>query len=220
MQTIELDDLKEVWQTLNRHVERQNALAFRELREQPLSRFRAALRWLRTGKVVQLFAGVLLTVFSARFWVGHLGVAHLMSYGISLQLYGLLLIFFAAREFTLISRLDYAAPVVDLQKRMADLRRWHLRAAIWFGITSSFVWIPAILIGFYKLGADVWLRSPGVVGWFLGSGCVTAGVFGGIVLYVVRGGKFAQSLADHSVGRALNRAQAMLAEIDRFEKEF
>jgi hypothetical protein len=222
MQAIELDDLKEVWQTLNRNLERQNTLALHRLREKQLGGFRAALRWLRTGKVIQLICGVLLTAASACFWVSHLGSTHLMAYGISLQLYGLLLTVFAAREFELISRLDYAAPVVALQKRIAALRQWHLQAAIWFGIASSFVWIPAILIGFYELGADVWLRSPGVVGWFLASGFVTAALFGGIVLYVIKpeGGKLAKNLADHSVGRTLNRAQAMLEEVDRFEKDF
>jgi hypothetical protein len=222
MQTTELDDLKAVWQTLNRSVERQNSLTMNQLREKKLTGFRAALRWLWTGKVIQLVCGVLLTAASARFWVGHLGVVHLMVYGISLQLYGLLLTIFAGRDFTLISRLDYGAPVVALQKRIAELRQWHLQAAIWFGIASSFIWIPAMLVVFYELGADVWLRSPGVVGWFVASGLLTAAVFGGIVQYVVnsRGGTLAKNLVDHSVGHTLNRAQAMLAEVDRFERDF
>ena len=47
------------------------------------------------------------------------------------QLYGVMMIIFAARDLYLIKDFDYAAPVLVLQKQIAELRRWHLRAGLW-----------------------------------------------------------------------------------------
>jgi hypothetical protein len=221
MPATELDDLKAAWQTLNRNLERQNALALDQFRERKLSRFRSGFRPLIVGQIIQLVAGVLLAVFSGTFWVDHIGVPHLMFYGVSLHLYGIMLIVFAARDLFLVSRLDYAAPVLALQKQITNLRTWHVQAAVWFGVASCFIWIPLLLVVFYKLGADVWLRSPDVVGWFVLSGVGCIGIFYAIIFWSRRPGreKLARNLASSSAGRSVTRAQAMLDEIARFEAE-
>jgi hypothetical protein len=221
MPATELDDLKSAWQNLNRNLERQHTLALHQFKESKLDRFRSGFRPLLAGQIIQLICGVLVSIFAGSFWVAHMGVAHLMLYGISLHVYGIMFIVFAARDLFLISRLNYAAPVLALQKQIADLRAWHLRAALWFGIAGCFIWIPLMLIIFYKLGADVWMRNPGVVGWFVLSGFVCLGLLYGIVFWSHRPGreKLAKNLQDSSAGRAVNRAQAMLDEIERFERE-
>ena len=221
MPATELDDLKAAWQMLDRNLERQNALALHQFKESKLARFRSGFRPLIVGQIIQLIAGVLLAVFAGSFWVDHVGVPHLMFYGISLHLYGIMFIVFAARDLFLISRLDYAAPVLVLQKQIANLRAWHVRAAVWFGVAGCFIWIPLMLVIFYKLGADVWARNPDVVGWFVLSSFVCLGIFYGIIFWSRRPGreKFARNLANSSAGRSVKRAQAMLDEIAGFEAE-
>jgi hypothetical protein len=221
MPATELDDLKTAWQTLNRNLERQHTLALHQFKEGKLARFRAGFRPLVVGQIIQLISGALLSIFAGSFWFDHPGVPHLMFYGISLHAYGIMFIVFAARDLFLISRLDYAAPVLALQKQIADLRAWHVRAAIWFGIAGCFIWIPLMLIIFYKLGADVWVRNPGVVGWFVLSGLVCLGILYGIILWSRRPGreKLAKNLESSSAGRSVTRAQAVLDEIARFEWE-
>lgn len=217
----ELDDLKSAWQSLSRNLERQNALTLHQLRENKLARFRSGFRPLVIGQIIQIICGALLAVTGGSFWVDHLGVAHLMVYGISLHLYGILLIVFAARDLFLIKQFDYAAPVLVLQKQIADLRDWHLRAGFWFGVTGCFIWIPLILMIFHGLGVDLWQRNPGVVGWFFVSGLISLGVFYAIVAFSRRPGKevFAKNLADNSAGRSVRRAQTLLDEIAQFEQE-
>jgi hypothetical protein len=221
MPLTELDDLKTAWQTLNRNLERQNALVLHQFKESKLARFRSRFRPLIVGQIIQLIAGVLLAVFAGNFWVDHVGTPHLMFYGISLHAYGIMCIVFAARDLFLISRLDYAAPVLALQKQIANLRAWHVRAAVWFGVAGCFIWIPLMLVIFYKLGADVWVRNPGVVGWFVFSGLICVGLFYGIIFWSRRPGreKLAQRLASSSAGRSVKRAQTVLDEIRRFEAE-
>lgn len=216
----ELDDLKSVWQTLNRNLERQNALAFHEFKERKQTRLRSAFRPLVTGQIIQIIAGALLALIGGSFWVDHIGVAHLMIYGMSLHLYGLMFIIFAARDLYLIKQADYAAPVLVLQKQIAALRSWHVQAGVWFGIAGCFIWIPALLMIFYGLGADVWVHNPDVVGWFVLSGIVCLGVMAAIIFLARRPGreKFGKSLEASSVGRSVRRAQAEIDEIEAFER--
>jgi hypothetical protein len=221
MSVTELDDLKTAWQMLNRNVERQSALTLHYIKETKLSRFRAGFRPLVVGQIIQLIAGLVLAIFGGSFWVDHIRVPHLMFYGLSVHAYGLMFIVFAARDLFLISQLDYTAPVLALQKQVAELRAWHMRTAFWFAVVGCLIWIPVLLILFYKRGADVWLRNPSVIGWFFVSGLVPLALFAGVVLWSRRPGreKFAESLEKNSAGRSLNRAQAALDEIARFEAE-
>jgi hypothetical protein len=221
MPAIELDDLKIAWQTLNRNLERQHALALHQFKETKLTRFRSGLRPLVAGQIIQLIAGALMSVLSARFWLNHLGAVHLMACGLLLHAYGIMLILFAARDLALIHRVDYAAPVVAIQKQLARLRAWRIRAAVWFGVTGCFIWIPLMLVIFHALGADVWVKNPHVIYWFLVSSFVSVAVLCAIVYWSRRPGqsKFAKHLQDNSAGRAVNRAQAVLDEIERFERE-
>ncbi len=217
----ELDDLKSTWQTLNRNLERQHALALHQFRENKLTRFRSGFRLLVTGQIIQIICGALLALLGGSFWVDHLGAAHLIIYGISLHLYGVMMIIFAARDLFLIRQMDYSAPVLVLQKQIAALRAWHLRTGLWFGIAGCFIWIPAMLMIFYGLGADVWRHNPDVVGWFVMSGVVCLGVLLGIVFWSRRPGKesLASNLEASAGGRSVRRAQALLDEIERFESE-
>ena len=221
MSAIELDDLKSAWQTLNRNLERHHTLALHQFKEARLARFRSGFRPLIAGQIIQLLAGLLLALFAGSFWLDHIGRRHLMFYGISLHAYGILLIVFAARDLFLVSQLDYAAPVVLLQKQIANLRAWHVRAAVWFGVAGCFIWIPLLLIIFYRLGADVWVRNPDVVGWFVLSALICAGLFYGIIFWSRRPGrqKLAESLVRSSAGRSVTRAQEALDEIALFEQE-
>ncbi len=80
--------------------------------------------------------------------------------------------------------MDYAAPVLTLQKQIAELRQWHGRTGMWFGVTGCFIWIPLMLMIFHALGADVWVRNPDVVNWFIVSGLICLGVLVGDRLLV------------------------------------
>ena len=217
----ELDDLKATWQTLNRNLERQHTLALHQFRETKLTRFRSGFRLLVTGQIIQIICGALLAMLGGSFWVDHLGVSHLMINGISLHAYGVMMIVFAARDLFLIRQMDYSAPVLVLQKQIAELRSWHLRAGLWFGIAWCFMWIPILLMIFYGLSADVWKHNPDVVGWFVLSGFVCLGVLYGIVFWSQRPGKekLARNLAASAGGRSVRRAQSLLDEIARFESE-
>ena len=217
----ELDDLKSTWQTLNRNLERQHALALHQFRENKLTRFRSGFRLLVTGQIIQIICGALLALAGGSFWAGHLGSAHLIIYGVSLHLYGLMLIVFAVRDLYLIKQFDYAAPVLVLQKHIAALRDWHVRAGFWFGIIGCVIWIPLMLMIFYWLGTDVWERNPEVVGWFFLSALICLASVYALIAISRRSGRedLAKKMEDSSAGRSIRRACSLLEEIERFERE-
>lgn len=218
MPATELDELKAAWQTLNRNLERQQTLALHQFKENKLDRFRSGLRPLATGQVIQLICGLILTGLSAQFWMNHLGAYHLMIYGILFQSYGMMLAGFAVRDLELIHQIDYGAPVVALQKKLAALRSWHLRAGMWLAVAACFIWLPLILLVPYFLGAKAWITSPQATAWVILNIVVCSGLAGAAVHLFRRGqGKLAKALRQSAVGRSINRAEAVLEEITRFE---
>jgi hypothetical protein len=220
MPTTELDDLKTAWQTLNRNLERQHTLALHQFKESNLDRFRSGLRPLATAQVIQLICGLILTGFAAQFWVKHFGAFHLMTYGILFQGYGMMLAGFAVRDLILIARIDYGAPVVAIQKELASLRAWHLRAGMWLAVAGCFIWLPLILLVPYYLGAVGWIASPRVFSWLILNILVCV-VLAGMVVRLFRHGQgtLAKALRESAVGRSVNRVEAVLEEIARFEAD-
>lgn len=220
MPTTELDDLKAAWQTLNRNLERQHTLALHQFKESKLARFRSGLRPLATGQIIQLVCGVILTGFAAQFWMKHLGAYHLVIYGILFQGYGMMLAGFAVRDLMLIHRIDYGAPVVAIQKEIAALRAWHLRAGMWLAIAGCFIWLPLILLIPYYLGVGAPIANPQVASWLVLNILVCLALAGAAVHLFRRGqGKLAKALRESAVGRSINRAEAVLDEIARFEAD-
>ena len=218
---MELDEMKLAWQALHGQVAQQQRLSRLILQESRLGRMQRGLRPLRVGMVIQMMAGAWLMLLAAPFWLAHRDSFHLLLCGVALHVYGLMCVLSAARNFFLIARIDYAAPVVEIQKRLAALRAWRMREALVFGGVGCFVWIPFTLMVFERLGADIWKHEPEVVWCFIACGVVCLGIMAGVIHWSRRAGsKWAASLVNASaVGRSVQNAQRALDEIDRFVGE-
>src|ERR1044072_3316805 len=123
---MELDEMKAAWIALDRRLQRQETLNFGTFREARLDRLRGTLRGAMTGLTAQIAFGVLMTLVFAPFWVAHRATPHLFLTGLSLHGYGILMIVLAARDLYLIARVDYAAPVLDIQRRLTEFRAWRV----------------------------------------------------------------------------------------------
>lgn len=217
---MELDELKGAWQALERKLDRQHALALHDFRTGRLANARRGLRPLVAGQVVQAAAGVALMAIFAPYWVRHWGEWHLVAYGVSLHLYGLMLTVFAGRDLVHVAGIDYAAPVLEIQKRLGELRAQRVQVGPAFAFAGCLVWIPLVLAIFQSLGADIWMHRPDVVGWLVASGIISVGVAWALIAWIrlARNAKLRKSMDDDAAGRSLTRAQAVLDEIARFEQ--
>jgi hypothetical protein len=218
---MELDELKTSWTQLNRNLERQLTLNVEILREGKLRDARTALQPLQRGQWVQILGGVLFMLIFAPVWAANLGTIHLMLPALLVHAYGLAMVLSAARILVLIDRVDYAQPVVDIQRRLAELRAWRARIEQpLFAVLGCFIWIPMTLVALNAAGADVWVKTPLVVYGDIASGFVCLGVVYA-VLWGVRknGSERARTAVENSfVGNSIRKAQSQLQEIERFEQ--
>jgi hypothetical protein len=224
----ELDTLRGAWQALDARLARIESLqidaAEARADKNRGERVRASVRALRpllAGQLLQALFGTGLLVFAAVFWSSHMDRLHLMLAGISLHAYAIWLLASAGHEIHQLAQIRYTTPVLELQKRLARLRRWRSRNGLVFAYAGCFIWIPAMLILFAWLGVDVWARQPGVVGWFLVSGALCAGLVYAGLRYAndPRRPTLAAHMRRHAAGQSLHRAERALAEIEAFERE-
>lgn len=219
MPTTTLDDLKLAWNELSQKLERQNALALHQFKENKLARFRSGLRPLVLGQLIQLIIGAVITACSAQFWVNHFGRPQLLICGLLLQAYGLMFIAFAVRDLVLIRRIDYAAPIVVIQKQLAELRAWHIRAAAWYGLTGSVIWLPVMIVMLHAWGADRWIDKSHKMLWLISSAIACLALNYGLVRLARAPGRCGRSLRRSWIGHTVNRVQTTLDEIEKFERE-
>jgi len=216
---MELDEMKQAWQQLNRRLDQQQALNLRLYREGRLDRLRHGLRPLVWGQSIQLAFGVLFMLLGTAYWSSHLDVAHQIVLGAMVQAFGIALVAFAGRILYLVLQIDYTAPVLDIQRRLAQLRAWRVRVeAPVFAVVGSFVWIPLFLMEIHwEIGVDVWARWPRFVGWLVVCGWVSLALVLLVVLLARWTGRM-RWITDNAAGKAVRKAEAALEEIASFER--
>lgn len=214
---MELDDMKLAWQALDRRLEQQHALNLQLFRDGRMDKLRRGLRPLVWGQILQMAIGIVLAGVAVAFWIPRLHVMHLLACGLLVHLYGMVLIAFAARNLYLIQRVDYAAPVLGIQRQLADLRAWRVRVeAPVNAVLGCFVWVPVIWMNLAWYGIDLW--SPTFLYWSLSSSLAGLAVVALVVWFMWRAG-MAGRMEDHAAGRSVQKAQAMLDELARFAQE-
>lgn len=217
---MELDDFKGAWLELNRKVERQTELNFRLLREGHSDRARHVLRRLAHGQVLQMILGGLLSLYAGSFWVMHRQVTHLLFTGLLMHAYGITMILAGARVQFLLQRIDFGAPVLQIQRSLTQLRRFHIFMGLVLGLPWWFLWVPAALMAFMTIfGADLAAHVPFVILLLYVVGL--AGV--ALTLLFLRWAQGRPALAGKlersAAGRSLNEAQRALDEIAAFERD-
>jgi drug/metabolite transporter (DMT)-like permease len=211
---MELDEMKAAWQLLDRRLERQEHLNLLILSQGKLNAARRALSPLRSGQVVQIVAGACLMLLAGPFWVSHRNTLHLMLPGLWAHIYGLLMVLSAGRTLYLMGRLDDAAPLLENQRRLVQLRLWRARVEQpFFAVIGCFLWIPLTLVVFETMGADLWMSAPWVVYGLIASGFACLAVF-----YAIKRWMPAQ-LENSFAGSSIRNAQQQMDEISVFEQE-
>ena len=217
---MELDDLKAAWQELDRKLDRQRDLSLQILRQGPQDRIRRGLRPLVWGQAFSMAGGLLTVLLSAAFWSSHLHTIHLLATGLLMHLYGVATILFGARILFLAGRIDYAQPVLEIQARLARLRRAYVLGGIWLGLPWFVLWIPCLEMAFVALfGADLFVHAPAVLAWCLLSGLVGWLPVLGLLLWARKRPALARRLEAFAAGRSLNEAQRQVEALARFEQE-
>ena len=217
---LDFDDLKLAWQILDRRVERQHALALMAFKDRQAGKARSSLRPLVWGQVVQIGFGLAFVLVALDVLTSQWPVVHLRIAGLVMQAYGALLIVLALRTIGLANRLDYAAPVVAIQKQLAALTRWYVWCGLAIGPVWWLLWMPCFMVLAALAGVDVLARAPG---WF--ASWTVYGLAGMLLTWAVyrlsrrHWPALARYMDDAATGESLRRARAVIDEVERFERE-
>ncbi|GGA35753.1 hypothetical protein GCM10010981_26070 [Dyella nitratireducens] len=222
---MELEDMKAAWQALNQQLARQQALNTQLFVESRLDKVRHGLRPLIVGQWIQFAFGVVFMIWGIAFWVVRTDVLHWLVIGVLVQLFGMSMLLAAARNLHLIQQVDYAAPIVEIQQRLAALRAWRVKfEAPIFAAIGSFAWIPLLLMDIQQDAEpvsskfDLLKEMPSLLPNLVLCGCASL-VLVFIVYWLVRRVGYRRWLENNFAGKSVQRAEAMLEQIAQFKQE-
>lgn len=216
--SLEFEELKSAWQALDARLARQHGLQLELLREQRSDEARRNLRPLHAGVFVQMLLGIGLVLLGVGCWSRNPEVPALLASGIALHAFGVLNIAFAGMVLGLSSTVDYAAPVLALQKRLQLLLRLQVLNSNLCGAPWWVMWV-VVVVGFAGLSPD--RASGGSSTWIwisLGIGIVGLLATWLWAAFGSRGPRDPLSRVDDGTG-GIRRNLRLLDELDRFERE-
>ena len=126
---MDLNEIKSTWQLLEKALERGNRLSVGMLRQQKLDAAHRSLGPLKRNQAFQIFMGVLFIVLAALLWSTKPTAIPVILAGLAVQAYGVGCVITAGLVFSSLSRIDYAAPVVEVQAGLAQARRGEFVSA-------------------------------------------------------------------------------------------
>lgn len=232
---MELDELKQAWQALERRIERTQAIELASFKRARLLDVRRALRPLVAAQLAQALLGALMIVWFALFWVEHRSAPFLLALGAIGQAWAAVITALAVRELIDVARIDYVAPVVALQKRIAELRARRLRTAPFLIVSSCAMWLPVTLVVFIQIGGATrwgdelprmvgwvaWAQQPQAIVWLVANVVLVPLIawFGLRWLREAKRPQLSRRVDGELAGRSMLRAESMLEEIAAFERD-
>jgi hypothetical protein len=218
---MELDELKSAWQALDRKLERENSLRLDDLRDRKLGKVHDSLRPLFRGQVAQILFGIPFIALAALLWMTGPESASVIAAGIVLQAYGIITVIAAGVVLGQIAKIDYTAPVLQIQKQLARLRTLYVRSGMLAGLPWWFLWVVVLIVLAGLDGTDLLTREPEWVAIGLGVGAAGLLATWWFHRWARRAERadFGRRMDDSLTGSSLRKARAQLDALARFEQE-
>lgn len=220
---MELDDLKGAWAELDRRIEGVESMVRADYRNRRFEKMRRTLRLVGAGQVVQVVVWTVVVAMVAPFWIEHRHVPHLFAAGLSLHAYGILAIGTAVVQLLATTRLYYSAPIVECQKRLAELERLRIICTVVTLLPWWILWVAVLMVGVKALlGADVYVQAPAWILWNLVFGVAAMAISTWVARKLTRRPstpRWVQGIIDDFAGRSLRKVKEQLADVERFAHE-
>lgn len=146
--------IEAAWAALDQRLARQDDLLLQQARRDGLRSLRRKLRPLQLGQWAQIGIGALLIALGASVWSSYPKTGYVLASAIAVHAYGVVAVGWSVATLALLAKLDYTAPVLELQARMLRLQRTQMLGGILLGVTWWLLWIPAAIVLFAWLGGD------------------------------------------------------------------
>jgi hypothetical protein len=218
---MELEELKMTWETLNQHMKRESAISLAMYTDHKLTAVRSRLRPLFVGQVLQVLFGLCFLLLAAALWSTRPSAVSVIVAGVVVHAYGIACIIAAAVVMGAIHNIDYAGSVLEIQEKLARVRRVYIVGGIVGGLTWWFLWIPLLMVLLALVHVNLYAHAPSVI--WVGLAVGVAGMAFMLWLYAYSRRPSHERLrrfVDQAViGRSLQRAQAQLDEVRQFAQE-
>ncbi|MGO9111019.1 MAG: serine/threonine-protein kinase [Thermoguttaceae bacterium] len=185
------------------------------------SQAKTRLRPFFWGQTIQVVIGILVILMATAYWTAHRDGTHGIVAGLIVHIYGVLMIVLGGITLGRLGRIDFAEPVVTIQKKVAALRSWYIGCQKVLGPPWWLLWMPFTQVIFGVLGADFYAYVPGV--FYVSTAVGAAGLLGTMWLYrwshQPSRARLAEKIDDVVAGTSLTRARDLLVELEQFERE-
>lgn len=204
---MELDDFRNNW--MENGAVRINSRAARAI-----VRAEDSLRRHWRQLTIELIVDAALLLVIGSFAADHIGEPRFLAPALLLHVAVILLGIPLVRQLVLLRGVDYAEPVVAIQRQVERLRIEQIRSTKWTLLAAPLLWTPLLIVAMKGLlGLDAWALLD--TRWLVAN--VAFGImFLGGMLWVSRRieGRWMDALA----GRSLETATRHLDEVARFEE--
>jgi len=218
---MELDELKSAWQILDKKISREYTISLASYHERKLEQARSSLQPLRRGQIIQLLAGCGVLIFAVLLWSTKPTAISVIVAGVVVHLYGIASIGFAGVVLGGIHGIDYSEPVLEIQQKLAKVRKAYILGGIFLGLPWWFLWVPFLMVLAGLGGVNLYANAPSFVWINLGVGAL--GLVATWCLYSYSRDMSRPRLnrwVDNAItGRSLRRVQQLLEELRKFEQE-
>lgn len=220
---MEKQDVNSLWNTLEIKLDRNWKLNLELIRRTNLDRIKKKMSGLTWVVGITLAFYGIATLYFISFTANNLTSPFVALSGIILAIWTLSISIASIHELELISRVDYAKPIVDVQKNLNKLKLAiirYFRLGVWI-LPFSFVFI----IVFFKVLFNLDIAAEADRNWIIWNQVIIIGLFLPFTIWAHR--KLSPQNADKEWmnkllkgnGSQVNDAIVLLKEIEEFEKE-
>lgn len=220
---MELDEMKQAWARMELRQQDMETLLRQNLHDHHIDRSRMAMHRTLWWLALELAVWIVFVVWAASFWVAQRDTTHWLLAGLLLHAYGIAAIWSCATQLLLLTRIClFDAPVLVLQRRLAQLRRFRVYSTLALGLPWWCLWLLVPLVAL-KDFANVDLYATGAA-WIWAN--MAVGVLGiCFSVWLARRwatrpirSTFLRRVIDDMSGRNLRLAARQLDEIAHFEQ--
>ncbi len=220
---MEIEEMKELWSQSNRSLEASVRLNAMLLRQWNLRKADTFLERLSRGIIFELISKVIASVLIGSFAAAHVHEPRFLIPALVLDAYIMALVAGGGRQLAQIKAVDYDAPVVEIQKDLADLRLRRIRTTLWVLLFAPLMWLPLLIVALRAIfGVDIYAAGAT---WLVANALFGLAVIPLAILIAKRyrsriaSHTLLRLLADEIAGRSLAEALDRLDAIRRFEQD-
>lgn len=224
---MDLDEMKTLWKETERRLKAtEPALRVNQrlAKTGTLDRMRSKLRFVGLVLWYEIAFGVLATLLVGSYLFDHLGTIRFALPAAALHLGAILTLGFAVRQLVALGQVDYAGPVVGIQRRLAEIGLVRARSNRWLLLSSPLLWALLVIVVPHGLfGLDVYraFGLPWVASNF-GFGLAVLAAAAWVIWHfpaASRSSAFLRRLGEDLTGRRVAAASGFLDDVVAFETE-